>query len=122
MVDIIVYQRHHVVGVALAVAVDARSGGGGLCRVTVWQQYNEQYGGGSSSGWDCNAPYKAAGTVAFGHAMLYIRLVYLFYQFVCIHILLFLRSFSLMRPMRVVTLVWLMPSIRPISPVVKPSR
>jgi hypothetical protein len=45
MVDIIVYQSHHVVGRALAVAVDAGGGRGGMHLVAMWQQNNEQDGG-----------------------------------------------------------------------------
>ena len=120
MVNIIVYQGHHIIGVALAVAVDARCWCGGLRLVALRQQDYKQYGGGSSRHRDRLQPAHAG-------RLLYAPLpgvgrMDLFYQFVCIHIPFNLRSFSLMRAMRVVTLVGLMPVIRPISSVEKPSR
>lgn len=121
MINIVVYQGHHIVGIALAVAVNAWRWRGRLRFITPGQQDNEQHGGNSRSG-DCNTPSEATAPLMFVHATLRIRLMYLFYQLVCIHLSFNLRSFSLMRLTRVVTLVWLMPSRRPISSEEKPSR
>ena len=45
MVNVVVDEGQHVVGVALAVAIDAGGGRGGLHLVAMWQQNNEQDGG-----------------------------------------------------------------------------
>ena len=109
MVDIIVYQSHHVVRIALAVAIDSSRG---VCCVIgwvgispfVWQKDYKQYGGSSGSRYSYT-PNSMIGLAVLIQATLHIGIMYLFYQFVGIHILFNLRSFSLMRPMRVVTFV-----------------
>lgn len=121
MINIIVYEGHHVVGAALAIAVDARGGRGSLRLVAAWEQNHKQYGG-NGCGWDCDAPSEAAGPTVLVQATLCIRLVYLFYQLVGIHFSFILRSFSFMRPMRVVTAVVLICIISPISAEENPSR
>ena len=45
MINIIVNEGHHIVGIALAVAVDVRGGGGGLGFVAAGQEHYEQHGG-----------------------------------------------------------------------------
>lgn len=121
MVDIVVDQRHHIVGAALAVAVDACLSGR-LGIVSARPQQEQKHRSGGYGGRQSYAPRQATRTSALATATLRIGGVYLFYQFVSIHILFILRIFSLMRAMRVVTLDWLMPISRPISSVEKPSR
>ena len=124
MVNIIINQGNYIVGITLAVAVYSRRGACGLYLVAMREQDNEQNGGSSScgGGWNCDAPCDTTDPTMLLFASLCIDCVYLFYKMFCIHILFILHSFSLIRAMRVVTLVWLMLIIRPISSVENPSR
>ena len=126
MVDIIIYQGQHIVWIALAVAIDAGRSVGRVVRCPFARQQDDKQYGSSRSGRYRNTPgnpdSKPLGSTVFRSPEQSILAVYLFNQFVGIHISFILRSFSLMRPMRVVTLVWLMPIRRLISSVEKPSR
>ena len=163
MVNVVIYQGNHVVGTAPAVAVDARSGGGGLGFVAAGQEHYQQHGSHSGGGQGKATHFSQAGGPSCspfqgelseglrGFPTLRSPLpscspfqgelseglrgfptlrsppegvffVYGFYQMVYIHISFIFFSFSLARPMRVVTLVGLMPSIFPISAEEKPSR
>ena len=88
MVNIIVYQGNHVFGVTLAVAIDARRCGG-LYLFATREQDNEQYCGSCSSG-NRDSPYDTPCAAVLIPTTLYIRGVYLFYYFVCIHIVMYI--------------------------------